>query len=442
MALNQNYILEQIYGAALAAVDPEEAVARYFREEKPDLSGFRKVFLAGFGKAGFPMARAVETILGDRLYKGIIIVKDGHGGTLNRTRIIEASHPEPDARGMNGAGSLVDMLSREAASDDLVIVVISGGGSALLPLPAKGISLEDKQKTTSILLSCGAEIQEINAIRKHISRVKGGQLLRYVNGASVLALILSDVIGDDLPSIASGPAVADPTTYQDCLDIIESYGIRAVLPLPVLNHLIEGSKPGAKTPRETLKPGEFPKARVKNIIIANNRQALEAAASEAERLGFSSLILSSSLSGDTGELARFHVALADEVFSSGNPLSPPCCLISGGESTVRIKGSGKGGRNMEFVLECASCLEKWEDRPVLFASIGTDGTDGPTDAAGARVTPEILARARDLGLSIRDHLQRNDSYNFFEPLESLILTGPTRTNVMDLHIVLIGLPVR
>ncbi len=438
MALNQNHILEQIYSAALRAVDPEEAVARYFREENPDLSGFRKIFLAGFGKAGFPMARAVETFLGDRLQQGIVIVKDGHGGTLGRTGIIEASHPEPDARGMEGARSLVEMLSRETTSDDLVIVVISGGGSALLPLPAKGISLGDKQKTTSILLSCGAEIQEINAIRKHISRVKGGQLLRYVNGASVLALILSDVIGDDLPSIASGPAVADPTTYQDCLDIIESYGISTVLPQSVLNHLIKGTGTGINAPPETFKPDEFPKERVKNIIVANNRQALESAASEAERLGFRPMILSSSLSGDTGELARFHVALADEICSSGNPLSPPCCLISGGESTVRIKGTGKGGRNMEFVLECASCLEKWENKPVLFASIGTDGTDGPTDAAGARVTPEILAMARKQGLSIRDHLQRNDSYNFFKPLNSLILTGPTRTNVMDLHIVLIG----
>jgi hydroxypyruvate reductase len=206
----------------------------------------------------------------------------------------------------------------------------------------------------------------------------------------------------------------------------------------VVKHLARGAGQGKDAPPETLKPDEFPADRVKNVIVAGNRQALEAAASESERLGFTPMILSSSLTGDTGDLARFHTALADEVFRSGHPLAPPCCLISGGESTVRIKGSGKGGRNMEFVLECASVMEKWEERPVLFASIGTDGTDGPTDAAGAFVNPATLALAREQGLSIREHLKQNDSYNFFKPLGGLIVTGPTRTNVMDLHIVLVG----
>lgn len=438
MALNQDYILEQIYSAALRAVDPEEAVSRCLREEIPDISAYRRIHLAGFGKAGFPMARAVEDFLGNRLNAGLIVVKDGHGGSLGRTKIFEASHPEPDSRGMDGAAAMVKMLSRETTADDLVIVVISGGGSALLPLPASGISLEDKQKTTSVLLSCGAEIQEINTIRKHISAVKGGQLLRYVNGASVLALILSDVVGDDLTSIASGPAVADPTTYRDCLEIVESYRIGSLLPPSVVDHLVRGAEQGKDAPLETLKPEEFPAGRVKNLIVAGNRQALESAAAESQRLGFTPMILSSSLTGDTGDLARFHAALADEIFRSGHPLAPPCCLISGGESTVKIKGSGKGGRNMEFVLECASSMEKWGERPVLFASIGTDGTDGPTDAAGAFVTPATLDRAREQGLSIRDHLKRNDSYNFFKPLGGLIVTGPTRTNVMDLHIVLVG----
>jgi len=438
MTLNLEYALEEIFRAGLQSVDPEAAVQRYFREQAPDLSVFRKILVAGFGKAGFPMAQAVESLLGDRIAEGLVIVKDGHGGRLNHVRVIEASHPEPDARGMAGAGELVRMLSRESSTEDLVIVLISGGGSALLPLPAEGISLEDKQRTTKVLLACGADIQEINTIRKHISKVKGGQLLRSVNGASVLALILSDVIGDDLSSIASGPAVADPTTFRDCLDIIDAYGIRPSLPLPVLEHLERGWAGGEGAPPETLKPEEFPAERVRNIIVANNRQALEAAAAEASRLGFKPLILSSSLSGDTRELAGFHTALADEILAGGNPLPPPCCLISGGESTVRLKGEGKGGRNMEFALECARSLEKWGGRPVLFASLGTDGTDGPTDAAGARVTPETIVRARKMGLSIRDHLARNDSYNFFKPLGDLVVTGPTRTNVMDLHIVLVG----
>ena len=388
MSLNQEYVLEQIYRAGLQAVDPEEAVIRFFREEKPDFSGYRKIFLAGFGKAGFPMARAVERILGERLSDGMIIVKDGHGGELHQTRVVEASHPEPDSRGLEGARALLRMLARETTSKDLVLLLISGGGSALLPLPVDGVSLQDKQKATRVLLSCGAEIQEINAIRKHISQVKGGQLLRNVNGASVLSLILSDVIGDELTSIASGPAAADPTTYGDCLDIINSYGIRSSLPKPVIRHLEKGCKGGNDAPVETLKPGEFPGERVRNVIIANNRLALEAAASEASRLGFKPLILSSSLSGDTGELARFHAAVAEEVLAGGHPLPPPCCLVSGGESTVKLQGSGKGGRNMEFALECARSLERWGNRPVYLPQ---SARTGPT-ALLMRPGPESLRK--------------------------------------------------
>ena len=429
--------LEKIYTAALRAVDPDAAVQRYFRENSPDSSGYRKVFLAGFGKAGYPMARAVENQLGDRLSGGMIIVKDGHGGSLRHTEVIEASHPEPDERGCRGAEAMLEWLSRETSPEDLVIIVISGGGSALLPLPAEGLTLGDKQATTRELLACGAEIQEINAIRKHISRVKGGRLLRHLNRASVLSLILSDVIGDDLPSIASGPTVADPTTFGDCLEILDKYGITGSIPFSVLDHLRRGDAGGDNAPPETLKPEEFSTDRVSNIIIANNRLATEAAAAEAYRLGYAPLLLSSSLSGDTGELARYHVSLAREVISGGNPVAPPCCLISGGESTVVLQGNGKGGRNMEFALECARHMDFFAGKPVLFASLGTDGTDGPTDAAGARVTANTVSRAEAKGLSIEDHLRRNDSYNFFKPLGDLIITGPTMTNVMDLHFVLI-----
>jgi len=438
MPANLESTLEEICRAGLAAVDPEKAVRRYFREANPDLSKYRRIFLAGFGKAGFPMAKAVEDITGDRLAEGLIVVKDGHGGDLSKTGIVEASHPEPDARGEKGAEAIVGMLSKNTGPEDLVIVLVSGGGSALLPLPARGITLEDKQKTTRELLSCGAEIQEINAIRKHISRVKGGQLLRSTNGASVLSLVLSDVIGDDLSAIASGPTSADPTTYRDCLEIIDSYQIRDMLPPNVISHLEKGSLGGSGAPPETIKPGDLLPGRVNNVIVANNRLALEAAAEQASLSGFRTLILSSSLSGDTRELAGFHVSLAAEIMGGGHPLPAPCCLVSGGESTVKVQGSGKGGRNMEFTLECARLIDQWQDAPVLFASLGTDGTDGPTDSAGARVTPATLVKARELGLSTRDYLARNDSYNFFKPLEGLIVTGPTRTNVMDLHIVLVG----
>lgn len=435
--------LTQIYRAALGAVDPEKAVANHLKRDQEtlrvaghsySLSNFRKIFLIGAGKAGVPMARAVESVLGDRLERGIVIVKYGHGGVLKKTSVLEAGHPEPDEQGVVAAAEILRLLDDELTGQDLLLVVISGGGSALLPSPVPEVSFADKRQVTSVLLKCGATIQEMNAIRKHLSRIKGGRLLDHTQDARVLTLMVSDVIGDDLASIASGPTVPDPTTFSDCLEIVERYKIRDELPPAVVEYLRSG---WAGNQEETPKPGDPRFEKVQNGIVAGNIHALKAAAEKADALGFRPLVLSSTIYGNTADAARFHVAVAQEILRTGNPLTAPCCLISGGETTVRVLGPGKGGRNQEFVLWCAREIAGWPERSVLFASLGSDGTDGPTDAAGAWASPETATRAKLKDLSIQDHLDRNDSYHFFKELGDLIITGPTQTNVMDLRFVLI-----
>ena len=437
--------LRQIYTEALRAVDPEAAILRAVTRDGDqltvvgrhyDLSSFRKVYAVGFGKAAAPMARALERILGARLEAGLVVVKTGHTLPLERTLVLEAGHPEPDENGYAAALELIRFLATSLSNEDLLFVLISGGGSALVPAPLEGLSLAEKKAVTALLLKSGATIQEINAIRKHLSRLKGGRLLGYVNGARVAALMLSDVVGDDMTSIASGPTVPDPTTYADCLSIAGKYGLESQLPSSVLSLLKSGAA-GVPGYPETLKPGDCAAEAVQNEIVASNYVALEAAAKAAESCGFGPLILSSSVQGDTAEVARMHVALAREVYASGHPLPAPCCLISGGETTVKVTGSGRGGRNQEFALWCAGEIAGWS-HDALFASLGTDGSDGPTDAAGAVADPTTASRACALGLSIPDFLARNDSYNFFLPLRDLIITGPTRTNVMDLRLVLLA----
>lgn len=422
--------LESVFTAGLEAVDPEDAVARFLSRREKEMRQFGRIFLVGAGKAGAPMARAVEKAAGERYAGGMVIVKEGHGGSLRATRMLEASHPEPGKRGAKATADLLEFLRSNVSCDDLLIVVLSGGGSALLVFPAEGVTLEDKKATTSALIRCGARIQEINAVRKHLSRVKGGRLLDYAGGCRVLTLILSDVVGDDIPSIASGPTSPDPSTFQDCREIVRRYDLRSKLPEPVLKLLdaAEGESP---------KPGDPRFERVSNHIVASNIQALEAAAVQARKLGYRPLILTSSLEGDTAAAAGFHVAILREILASENPVARPCCLISGGETTVEVKGDGKGGRNMEFVLQSARWVDGWSGAFVI-ASVGSDGNDGPTDAAGAAAFPDTAERAKGEGMAIEDFLDRNDSYRFFAALDDLIVTGPTRTNVMDLRFVLVG----
>ncbi|RPI26823.1 MAG: glycerate kinase [Acidobacteria bacterium] len=439
-------IVRHIYEAALRSVDPEAAVLRFLRREGDllrladrtyQLSSFRRIVLVGFGKAGVPMAKAVEQIFGDRLDQGLIIVKYGHGGQLKKTLVVEAGHPEPDEAGRAGAEELLSLLDRTVSSQDLLIVLLSGGGSALAPAPVSGVSLDDKKRTTSLLLRCGATIHEMNCVRKHLSRIKGGRLLDHAHGATVLALMLSDVVGDDMSTVASGATVPDPTTFRDALDILSAYRLESELPATVWRYLERGAAGDPHAP-ETLKPGSVASRHIQNVIVGSNFLGLRAAAEKSRELGFAPLILSSSIEGNTADIAKMHVALAQEVLKTGHPLARPCCLISGGETTVKVTGSGKGGRNQEFVLCCAKETAGWPEDRILFASLGSDGTDGPTDAAGALADPRSKSRGDELGLSLDDHLARNDSYNFFNPLADLIRTGPTRTNVMDFRFVLIG----
>ncbi len=436
-------LLPGIYEAALGAVEPGSAVKRFLRrrgslleaaDQSYDLGAFRRVFLVGAGKAGVPMSRAVEDILGDRLAGGMVVVKRGFGTARPvRTEVLEAGHPEPDQDGFEAARRLIDFLEEKLQADDLLMVVLSGGGSALLPAPVEGVSLDDKQATTGLLLRSGADIHEINAIRKHLSRLKGGRLLDYTRGCRVLTLILSDVVGDDLTSIASGPTAPDPTTFQDCLETLDRYRLLDRVPAAVRRYL-----QAAQTGKETAKPGDPRFDRVHNLIVGSNILALQSAASQARSLGLQPLILSSSLRGDCAELARFYVALAREVFKTSNPVGSPACLIGGGETTVKVRGEGKGGRCQEFALHCATQIADWGESPVLFAALGTDGNDGPTDAAGAIAAPDTVLRAAKQGLSARDQLERNDSYHYFKALDDLIITGPTQTNVMDIYLALIG----
>jgi len=431
----------EIFKAALRAVDPIEAIRRYVQRVDDGLQigahhfkfkDFDRILVAGAGKAGAPMAKALEDLLGDRISDGVIVVKEGHGLPLEHVRIHEAGHPVPDDRGLRGAEDVLALVNT-AGERDLVLCVISGGGSALLVAPAEGVALGDKQEVTRLLLACGADIHEINTVRKHLSRAKGGGLARAAYPATVVSLILSDVIGDDLNVIASGPAVPDTSTFADALGVFEKYGIWSKLPSSVQARLQKGL---AGDIEDTPKAGDVVFQRCYSELVGTNIQALIAAAGEAQQKGYRSLILSSTVQGEAREVVKMFAACAKEVRNSANPIPAPACILCGGETTVTIQGEGKGGRNQEFALASAMAIDGLENIVVL--SGGTDGTDGPTDAAGAVVDGQTISRARAENLDPLDFLRRNDSYNFFKPLDDLIITGPTRTNVSDVYMVLVG----
>ena len=377
------------------------------------------------------MALAVEALLGERIAGGIIIVKRGHRIPLRKVEVIEAGHPIPDQTGVNATESIIRLL-RRTQKTDLILCLISGGASALLSSPIEGLSLQDKQQTTQALLECGARIQEVNAIRKHISRVKGGRLVGLVHPSTVLSLILSDVIDDSMDNIGSGPTAPDSSTFADCLSIIERYGVGEMIPVAVRSILKKGA---AGEIVDTPKAGDPIFQKVQNLVIGNNRLALVAAKGKAEALGYHTLVLSSSIEGEAREVAIDHMIRARNVLSGSNPIRPPACIISGGETTVTIRGDGLGGRNQEFAL--AAAIEIDGLGGVVAFSGGTDGTDGPTDAAGGIVDGTTVQRGRDKGLDARSYLERNDSYPFLKTVGDLLITGPTLTNVMDLRVVLI-----
>jgi hydroxypyruvate reductase len=430
-----------IFQAALKAVDPIEAVLRYVRlkdnilsvgDRRFDLNDYDRVLVVGAGKAGAPMAKALEDLLGERIADGVIVVKEGHSLPLRHVRSHEAGHPVPDERGIRGAEDII-LLVKRAGERDLVICVLSGGGSALLVAPAGGVTLEDKQEVTRLLLACGADIHEINTVRKHLSRAKGGGLARFANPAAVVSLILSDVIGDDLNVIASGPTVPDPSTFADAEKVFDKYGIWEHVPSTVQHRIQQGLKGEVE---DTPKSGDATFQKCSFELVGTNLQALTAASREAQRLGYNPLILSSTVEGEAREVVKAFTAIAKEVRRSSNPISQPACILCGGETTVTIQGEGKGGRNQEFALASALVLDGMENVVVL--SGGTDGTDGPTDAAGAIADGATVARALAKDFDPLDYLRRNDSYHFFSALEDLVITGPTRTNVMDVYMILVG----
>lgn len=418
-----------IFRAAVAAADPRRAVREALA--KHDLSRYRRIFVVGAGKASAAMAQAAEQALRRRIHGGWINTKDGHLAPLRRVTLHEASHPVPDARGVEGARRIA-RIAAEAGEGDLLLCLISGGGSALLPLPLDPVTLEEKQETTRLLLACGATIHEINAVRKHLSAIKGGRLARLAQPAHVLALLLSDVIGDPLDVIGSGPAAPDTSTFATAWAVIEKYGLQDRIPARARRLLEDGL---AGKLEETPKPGDACFARTRNLIVGSNRIAVDAAARKARELGYRPLVLSTMIEGETRDIALMHAAIAREILSTRRPARPPVCLISGGETTVTLRGQGLGGRNQEFALAAAIALEGLPG--VLAFSAGTDGTDGPTPAAGAVSDGATLARAAALDLDARRMLAGNDSYHFFEPLGDLVMTGPTGTNVMDVRLMLV-----
>jgi len=429
-----------ILGAALTSVDPVVAVRRYLSLEGDslnvsgrayDLSRFRHIYVVGAGKASGAMSQALEESLGERLTSGLVNVKYGYLAPTQRVRLQEAGHPLPDEAGLSATGEIVDLL-RETDEDDLVICLISGGGSALLISPREGISLEEVKRLTEALLRCGATINEINVVRKHISQVKGGRLARLAHPASLITLILSDVVGDPLDMIASGPTVPDSTTYAEAWQVLERYELVEEIPSSIV-HCLELGKAGQV--EETSKKGDAAFERTYNLVVGNNRQAALAAVEKAQELGFNALLLTTYLEGEAREVAKVLAALAKGVVQYGEPVARPACLILGGEATVTLKGDGLGGRNQEMALASALAIEGMEDALILCAA--TDGSDGPTDAAGAIAEGDTLARARELGLDARAYLAKNDSYHFFRALSDLIITGPTNTNVNDLAMVFV-----
>lgn len=430
----------QIFRAALKAADPAEAIHRFVQRrdntltvgaKRYKLDRFRNIYVLGAGKASAAMSRALEDVLGRRMTGGLVTTKYGHGLRLQTVEIHECGHPVPDEAGVEGAMRLAK-LAQDAGENDLVLVVISGGASSLTPFPAPPITLAEKQETTRMLLESGASIHEINTVRKHISAIKGGQLARLAAPATVITLILSDVIGDPVDVIGSGPTVADPSTFADASKILARYDLLPKVPRSVFQRLDQGLT--SRIP-ETPKSDDPAFARAQHLIVGSNRLAVDAAVAKAKALGYKPMVLSTLMEGEAREVARMHASILREARLSGCPVKAPACLVSGGETTVTIRGDGKGGRNQEFALAAAIDLAGTPD--VLLLSAGTDGTDGPTDAAGAMADGTTIERAQAKGLAAEDFLRRNDSYRFFESVGDLIRIGPTRTNVMDVCLMLL-----
>jgi hydroxypyruvate reductase len=412
-------LLKAMFRAAVDAAQPELCLPPHL---PPRPKG--RTIVVGAGKASGAMAKAVEDAWSGPL-EGLVVTRYGHRLPTTRIEVVEAAHPVPDAAGREAAGRILHIV-QGLSEDDLVLCLISGGGSALLALPAEGVSLEDKQAVNKALLKSGATIGEMNAVRKHLSAIKGGRLALAASPAKVVALMISDVPGDDPSVIASGPTVADPSSSADALAILDKYGMH--VPPSVLARLKSAEA-------ETPKPGDKRLARVENIMIATPQASLEAAASVARKEGVTPLILGNALEGEARDVGLVHAGIARQCADFAQPAVPPCVLLSGGETTITLKGKGKGGRNTEFLLALAIALE---GKRGIYALAGdTDGIDGSENNAGALITPDTLARAEAAGIDAKAMLADNDPYTFFKGIGDLLMTGPTLTNVNDFRAVLV-----
>jgi glycerate 2-kinase len=424
---------ERIFRSALVAADPYRVVERHADDirVRHEQGGFTRLLVLGFGKAACAMARAVEERLGDLVTGGLVITRHGHdtGYPLAHIKVREAGHPLPDVAGMAATEELL-RLTESATAETLVLVLVSGGGSSLLVAPWPGLTLADKQATTGLLLKSGATIDELNCVRKHLSRVKGGRLAGALRPATTISLILSDVIGDRPEVIASGPTAPDAGTFADALKVLDSYRLAERVPPAVLDHLRRGRRGDVP---ETLKEGDAAFDLVENRIVGSNRQVLTAAAREAEAMGLRAEILADPLNGEAREAG---VWLAWQALAARGKRTGPLCLLAGGETTVTVRGLGKGGRNQELAL--AFAMEIAGLAGITLLSAGTDGIDGPTDAAGAIVDGDTVPRSLQAGVAPEVFLAANDSYRFFSEQGGLLVTGPTGTNVMDLQVVVMG----
>ena len=425
-------ILDQTLKAALQRSQPQICLPRYLKEIQETEKLPERIIVLGAGKASAEMANALEchwqeTDWGEKL-TGLVLTRYGYGVPCTSIEIVEAAHPVPDEIGQITAQRILN-LAESATDQDLVICLISGGGSALLALPGKGLTLQDKQALNRSLLQSGATIGEMNCVRKHLSAIKGGRLAQAVQPARLWTLAISDVPGDDLSVIASGPTVPDPTTFRDALEILRRYQIQ---PTPAIQSILEAAE------KETPKPGEDIFSRNKVRLVATPQLMLEAAGKEAEKSGITPIILSDRIEGEAREVAKVHAAIAKQIKHRDQPINSPALILSGGETTVTVRGNGKGGRNTEFILSLLEALQGEEGISAI--AVDTDGIDGTEDNAGAWIDQNSFLKAKRLKLKANDFLDNNDAYSFFQQLEQLVLTGPTMTNVNDFRAIFVDQP--
>lgn len=437
--MNSKIIAEQIFLAGVESVSPDKMIRRqmlvkdsslFISHIQIPLNDLNCIYVIGAGKAGAIMAKEIENILGDRITEGYVVVKYGYGCDLKYIEVAEAGHPIPDKNGYLATQNILK-IAKQANNNDLIICLISGGGSALLADFPEVSNINDIIITNNLLLRSGADIKEMNAVRKHLSKVKGGQLAKTAHPALLVSLILSDVIGDSLDAIASGPTVADTTTFDDAVRVLEKYKLLEEIPSAVLDYLNKGVE-GVII--ETPKPGNPVFANTHNFIIGSNKIALEAAHKKAAELGLYAVIITSELEGDTFKITEQIIEMATR-FQNNLAIKKPCCLLYGGETTLQVKGSGTGGRNQHMALYAALLLH--DKKGITFLSAGTDGNDGPTSAAGAVVDTNTMEQASLQGIDIYTYLKDFDSFHFFKKAGGHIITGPTMTNVMDIVVVII-----